>query len=110
MDPPVAVTLEGLREALAGRFVKVEDPDKVWQEIQGLRQGEREVVDGYIKKFSSLWERLCRALQPQASPPDMMKKDRFLLGLVKLLRFRVELKKPRTYEDTLKWQEAKIGS
>ena len=107
LDPPIAVTLEGLKEALAGRFVKIEDPDKVWQEIQVLRQGERELVDGYIKKFSSLWERLCRALQPQASPPDMMKKDRFLLGLVESLRFRVELKKPRTYEDTVEVARSK---
>ncbi|MCO5547050.1 hypothetical protein L7F22_000491 [Adiantum nelumboides] len=42
-----------------------------------------------------------RALQPQGAPPDMMKKDRFLAGLKENLRWRVELKKPRTYEDTL---------
>ena len=31
----------------------------------------------------------------------MMKKDRFLAGLKENLRWRVELKKPRTYEDAL---------
>ena len=30
LDPPIAVTLEGLKEALEGHFVKVEDPDKFW--------------------------------------------------------------------------------
>ena len=33
--------------------------------------------------------------------PDMMKKDRFLAGLRESLHWRVELKKPRTFEDVV---------
>ncbi|MCO5551584.1 hypothetical protein L7F22_005089 [Adiantum nelumboides] len=100
-DPPIQVTWDILRQALTENFVRLEDPDKVWHEIQGLKQQEAEPIDDYIKKFSLLWESLCEALQPQGAPPDMMKKDRFLVGLKENLRWRVELKKPRTYEDTL---------
>ena len=66
-----------------------------------MKQREGEPIDSYIKKFSLLWESLCQALQPQGAPPDMMKKDRFLAGLKENLRWRVELKKTRTYEDAL---------
>ena len=63
---------------------------------------DREPINDYNnKKFSLLWESFCEALQPQGAPPDMMKKDRFLAGLKENLRWRVELKKPRTYEDAL---------
>ena len=52
----------------------------------------------YIERFSSLWEDLCQALEPQV-PPKMMKKDRFMTGLGVSLRLRVELKKPRSYKE-----------
>ena len=77
-EPPVEFTLENLRQALTAQFVKTEDPDKVWQEIQKLRQREAQPVNDYNKKFSLLWENFCEALQPQGPLPDMMKKDRFL--------------------------------
>lgn len=80
-DPPVALNLEGLREALVEEFVKSEDPDRVWQEVQRLVQSENEPIEAYIKKFASLWEDMCKALQPQVPPPDMMKKDKFVAGL-----------------------------
>ena len=69
--------------------------------MQELKQQDNEPVESYIKKFSMLWESLCKALQPQVAPPDMMKKDRFLAGLQDGLRWRVELKKPRSFEDAL---------
>ena len=71
--------------------------------ITGYRlvQREGESVDEYMRKFSLAWERMCKALAPQVPPPDMMKKDRFLAGLWENLRWRVELKKTRTCEDTL---------
>ena len=100
-DPPARLSWDNLRHGLEVEFVKTEDPDKVWQEVQGLVQREGESVDEYIRKFSLAWERMCKALAPQVPPPDMMKKDRFLAGLWENLRWRVELKKPRTYEDAL---------
>ena len=59
-------------------------------------------MESYIKKFSMLWESLCKALQPQVAPPNMMKKDRFLASLQDGLRWRVELKKLRSFDDALK--------
>ena len=100
-DPVVPLTWDVLRRALATQFAKEEDAHKVWHEIQGLRQGEAESIEDYHRKFSVLWEKLCRALQLAVAPPNMMKKDRFMAGLSDTLRWRVELKKPKTYEDTL---------
>ena len=78
---PVILSWENLHDGLEGEFVKTKDPDRVWYEIQGLTQGEGEPINEYNKKFSLLWESLCEALQPQVPPLDMMKKDRFLVGL-----------------------------
>ena len=58
--------------------MKIEDLDRVWNKIQGLRQGELEPINEYNKKFSLLWESLCEALQPQVPPLDMKRKERFL--------------------------------
>ena len=57
-------------------------------------------MEEYILKYSSLLEELCRGLHPQV-PPKMMKKDCFMTGLKTSLRLRVELKKPRSYEDAI---------
>ena len=62
--PPVILSWENLRDGLEGEFVKIEDPNRVWNEIQGLRQREGEPINEYNKKFSLLWESLCEALQP----------------------------------------------
>ena len=70
-----------LFRSLRVEFEKEEDPDKVWHEVQGLVQKKGEPVEEYIKKFSALWESLCRALRPEVPPLDMMKKDRFSAGL-----------------------------
>ena len=93
------LTLNGAKRALGNRFAKVEDPDKIWHSMQKLMQGDNECVDSYDRKFVSLWESLCRALPVGQVPPDMMKKDQFMVGLKGTLRWRVELKKPRTYDD-----------
>ena len=65
-----------------------------------MRQRERESVGDYIDRFSSLWEKLSGALQPQV-PPKMMKKDQFMIGLRADLRLMVELKKPGSYEEAV---------
>ena len=66
--------------------------------MQNLMQGDKESVELYEKKFVLLWESLCKALPAGQVPPDMMKKDRFMAGLKGTLRWRVELKKPRSYD------------
>ena len=75
--------------------------------MQELRQRDGELVNDYIKKFSSLWETLCIALQSQVPPPDMMKRTRFLVGLSDNLCWKVELKKPRSYEEALEIARSK---
>ena len=97
-QPPIVLTLVALKEALVAEYVTEEDPEKVWQHVQETVQKEGEPVAEYIERFSSLWEDLCQALEPQV-PPEMMKKDRFMTGLGASLRLRVELKKPRSYEE-----------
>ena len=56
------LNVEEVKTALTNRFVKVEDPEKVWHDMQGFMQGDREVVETYVKKFLLLWESLCRSL------------------------------------------------
>ena len=99
-QPPVALVLDNLKEALVEEFVKEEDPEKLWQEVKAVIQREGEPVGDYIDRFSSLWEDLSKALQPQVLP-KMMKRDQFLIGLRANLRLRVELKKPRSYEEAM---------
>ncbi len=94
------LTLNGAKHALSNKFAKVEDPDKIWHK-QSLLQGDKESVESYEKKFVLLWESLYRALSREQVPPDMMKKDRFMAGLKGTLRWRVELKKPRSYEEAV---------
>ena len=70
-------------------------------EVQESKKQYNEPVKSYIKKFSMLWESLGKALQPQVAPLDMMRKERILASLQDGLRWRVELKKPRSFEDAL---------
>ena len=63
------LNVEEVKTALTYRFVKVEDPEKVWHDMQGLMQGDREVVETYVKKFLLLWESLCRSLLEGQVPP-----------------------------------------
>ena len=96
----MALVLDNLKEALVEEFVKKQDPEKLWQEVKAVMQREGELVGDYIDPFSSLWEDLSKALQPQV-PPKMMKKDQFLIGLRADLLLRVELKKLRSYEEAM---------
>ena len=100
MEPPLPLNLDNLKQALKEKFVKQEDPEKVWQDVQEIIQKEEELVGEYIQRFSLLWEVLCRALHPQV-PSKMMMKDRFMIGLNTSLHLRVELKEPWSYEDAI---------
>ena len=94
------LTLEfgNLKQALKEEFVKEEDPEKLWQDVQETIQKEEELVGEYIQRFSSWCKEFCRALHPQV-PPKMMKKDHFMIGLKTSLRLRMELKKLQFYKD-----------
>ena len=62
VQPQIALNLDNLKEALVEEFVKEEDPEKVWQELQGMMQKEEEPIGEYIQRFSLAWEELCEAL------------------------------------------------
>ncbi len=99
-EPPVPVTVELIKEALKTRYQRVEDPDKVWHTIQSLKQGETEPIESFVKWFTKLWDLMCTSLWPE-QPPAMMKKDSFIASLKNTLRWRVELKKPPTYDEAV---------
>ena len=73
--------MEGTKTTLTNRFVKVEDPKKLWHDMQGLVEGERELMENYVKKFLLLWEILCRSLPKGKVPLYVMKKDKFMTSL-----------------------------
>ena len=54
-NPLMQLSWDNLKCGLEAKFVKMEDLDKVWQEVQELRQREGECVNEEIKKLSSLW-------------------------------------------------------
>ena len=55
---------DNLQGALVEEFGRTKDPDKVWHEVQELKQQDNEPMESYIKNFAMLWESLCKALQP----------------------------------------------
>ena len=73
--------MDKVKTTLTNRFVKVLDPKKVWHDMQGLMQGDREVVETYVKPFLLLWESLCKSLPKGQVSPDVMEKDKFMIGL-----------------------------
>ena len=92
---------DNLWGALVEEFERIEDLEKVWHEVQELKQQDNELVESYIKKFAMLWESLCKALQSHVAPLHIMKKDKFLAGLQDGLHWRVELNNPRSFEYAL---------
>ena len=60
--PPLAIIWDSLQGALAEEFERIEDLDKVWHEVQELKQRDNEPMESYIKKFAILWENLCKEL------------------------------------------------
>lgn len=98
--PPVAVTAELIKTNIRQRFRNVEDPEETWQKVKTIKQGETELVEHFVKRFNEVWEKLCVALAPE-HPPAMMKKDSFVAGLKSTLGWRVELKKPATFDDAV---------
>ena len=64
-------------------------------------------MEKYVKKFLLVWYSLCKSLPEGQVPPDVMKKDRFMTGLKGTLRWRVELKKPKSFEEAVEIAKSK---
>lgn len=107
------LTFENACKALLQEYQQVEDADKIWHAIQVLKQGEHESVEDFLKKFNKKWDSLCQALKLEV-PPAMMKKDRWIVSLKGTLQWRVELKKPMTFEEAVaiakgrEWKEQRM--
>lgn len=107
------LTFEDARKALLEEYQQVEDADKIWRAIQVLKQGEHESVEDFLKKFNKIWDNLSQALKPEV-PPAMMKKDRWIARLKGSLQWRVDLKKPMTFEEAVaaakgrEWKEKRM--
>lgn len=52
-NPPIQLTWDLLKQGLEREFVKTEDPDKIWHEIQGLKQGETEAVTRWYHTYGT---------------------------------------------------------
>ena len=48
VDPSMQLDWDNLKEVLETEFVKTEDLDKVWHEVQDLQQTKSETIDDYI--------------------------------------------------------------
>lgn len=63
-----------MKKALQVRYQRVEDLDKISHSIEGLKEGEIGSVQNFVKRFTKLWEQLCKALLLK-QPLAMMKND-----------------------------------
>lgn len=66
-----------------------------------MKQSPGQGVDEYVQVFTGLWDRWCRTLR-QEVPPQVIKKNLFTNGLLPQMKIKVELKSPKTYDDTVK--------
>ena len=57
-------------------------------------------MEAFEKRFIEIWDKLCRALGVDQRLA-IMKKDNFIAGLKPSLRWKVELKKPLTYDEAV---------
>ena len=57
-------------------------------------------VDDYVMQFNRLWDKWGRASGDEV-PPAMLKKDRFMANLKESLKFKVELKRPATFDEAV---------
>ena len=89
-----------MKTAFLAQYRNVEEPDKVWHEIMGYTQRTKQSVDDYVMHFNRLWDKWGRALGNEV-PPVMLKKDRFMANLKESLKFKVELKRPATFDEAV---------
>lgn len=78
--------------------MKLEDSSVLWQEIHGLKQKDGQNVEVFMQEFSKLWNCWCVSLGSEISPV-MLKKNMFIASLARDLWLKVDLKRPRTFED-----------
>lgn len=91
------LTFENVIKELVRKFQQVEDVDKVWHDTQVLEQKESKSVEIFLQKINKLWGYLCVHLALNYLL-EIMKKNRFMVGLKHALHWKVGLKKPTTFD------------
>lgn len=104
----MVLTIDDVERGLFAKYQCAEDPNKVWHAIEGLKEGEFGSVANFLKNFNKIRDELCKALESEHLP-TMMMKDNFVTGLKTTLRWKVELKKPTTFDEALEVAKRKAS-
>ena len=105
-NPAVVLDYNRVKHAFLAQYRSIEISDEIWHEILGYTQKANQSIDDYTMHFTRLWDRWSRALGDEV-PPAMLKKDRFVANLKENLKFKVELKRPGTFEEAVAFAREK---
>lgn len=86
--------------AFLAQYTRIEVPNEVWHEILGYTQKATQSVDDFVMQFIDIWEKWAQDLGNEI-PLVMLKKDHFVANLKESLKFKVELKRPVTFEEAI---------
>ncbi|MCO5596491.1 hypothetical protein L7F22_050554 [Adiantum nelumboides] len=98
---------ETLKTAFIEEFHHQEPPEEIWRQLLELRQTSPNDYKSYEGKFSNLWEKWCASLGEGERAPECLKKDCFLAGLYPILREKVKVKFPDTFEKAMAYAREK---
>ncbi|MCO5607804.1 hypothetical protein L7F22_062005 [Adiantum nelumboides] len=98
---------ETLKTAFIEEFRHQEPPEEIWRQLLELRQTSPNDYKSYEGKFSNLWEKWCASLEEGERAPECLKKDWFLAGLYPILREKVKVKFPDTFEKAMAYAREK---
>ncbi|MCO5561329.1 hypothetical protein L7F22_014950 [Adiantum nelumboides] len=98
---------ETLKTAFIKKFRHQEPLEEIWRQLLELRQTSPNDYRSYEGKFSNLWEKWCASLGEGERAPECLKKDCFLAGLYPILREKVKVKFPDTFEKAMAYAKEK---
>ncbi|MCO5547161.1 hypothetical protein L7F22_000604 [Adiantum nelumboides] len=98
---------ETLKTAFIEEFRHQEPPEEIWRQLLELHQTSLNDYRSYEGKFSNLWEKWCAPLGKGERAPECLKKDCFLAGLYPILREKVKVKFPDTFENAMAYARDK---
>ncbi|MCO5553859.1 hypothetical protein L7F22_007385 [Adiantum nelumboides] len=98
---------ETLKTAFIEEFRHQEPPEEIWRQLLELRQTSPNDYRSYKGKFSNLWEKWCASVGEGERAPECLKKDCFLAELYPILREKVKVKFPDTFEKAMAYAREK---
>ncbi|MCO5611170.1 hypothetical protein L7F22_065420 [Adiantum nelumboides] len=99
-NPVIVLDYNQVKQVFLAQYRNIEVPDEVWHEILGYTQKPNQSVDDFVMQFTRLWDKWARALGNE-TPPAMLKKDHFGANFKEILKFKVKLKRPVTFEEAV---------